>query len=56
MIINSAAEFVVWTAIFFKVKIYDFFVESVENDIFQIAKNPMWDGKLILPDLKNEFC
>jgi hypothetical protein len=41
MIIDWAAEFVVWTAIFFKVKICDFFVESEENDNFQIAKNPM---------------
>jgi hypothetical protein len=29
---------------------------SKENDIFQIAKKPIRDGRLALPDLKNEFC
>jgi hypothetical protein len=28
----------------------------VKNDIFQIAKKPIRDGRLALPDLKNEFC
>jgi hypothetical protein len=29
---------------------------SKENEIFQIAKKPIRDGRLVLPDLKNEFC
>ncbi len=29
---------------------------SKENDILQIAKKPIRDGRLALPDLKNEFC
>jgi hypothetical protein len=28
----------------------------VKNDIFQIAKKPIRDGRLAPPDLKNEFC
>jgi hypothetical protein len=29
---------------------------SKENDISQIAKKPIRDGRLALPDFKNEFC
>ncbi len=29
---------------------------SKENDIFQFAKKPIRDGRLALPDHKNEFC
>ncbi len=29
---------------------------SKENDMFQIAKKPMWDGSSILSEVENEFC
>jgi hypothetical protein len=29
---------------------------SKENDIPQIAKKPIRDGRLVLPELENEFC
>jgi hypothetical protein len=29
---------------------------SKENDISQIAKKPIRDGRLAPPDLKDEFC
>jgi hypothetical protein len=29
---------------------------SKENDIFQIAKKPISDGRLVLSELKKEFC
>jgi hypothetical protein len=29
---------------------------SNENDIFQIAKKPIRDGRLALSELENEFC
>ncbi len=52
-----------FTAKFFylqiKLKIWLIFLKiavSKENDIFQIAKKTIRDGRLALPDLKNEFC
>jgi hypothetical protein len=39
--------------------IFSFFIQiavSKENDVFQIAKKPIRDGRLALPDLKHEFC
>jgi hypothetical protein len=43
-----------WTKIFLVIAVSKLLL--VKNDIFQIAKKPIRDGRLALPDLKNEFC